>query len=91
MSDPTFWDAVLDKLRSYLTEDEFRRYFGESMQASDSGDQVAVWVPSETVKRHILSHYQDVLHRALSALNRSEVEIRMIATGVGEDEEGEEE
>ena len=90
MSDK-FWDAVLVKLRSYVTEEEFRRYFGESMQASDSGDQVSVWIPSETIKRHIQSHYADVIHRALSALKRTDVEIRWIATGVGEDEEGEEE
>jgi chromosomal replication initiation ATPase DnaA len=91
MSDRKFWNAVLEKLRSSVSEDEFRRYFGESMQASDSGDMVSVWVPSETIKRHILSHYQDVLDRALSALNRSDVEIRLIATGVGEDEDGEDE
>jgi chromosomal replication initiation ATPase DnaA len=90
MSDK-FWDAVLVKLRSYVSEDEFRRYFGESMQASDSGDMVSVWVPSETIKRHILSHYQDIIDRALSALHRSDVEIRLIATGVGEDEEEDDE
>lgn len=89
MSDPTFWDEVLDELRGDLTPEEFRRWFGESMQASDSGDQVTVWVPSETVRRHILNHYQDALDDALAALERPEVELRFIATGVGEDEDEE--
>jgi chromosomal replication initiation ATPase DnaA len=89
MSERKFWDQVLDSLRAEIAPEDFRRWFSESMQASDSGDQVAVWVPSETVRRHILGHYQDILDRTVSSLNRSDVEIRLIATGVGEDEEDE--
>jgi chromosomal replication initiation ATPase DnaA len=87
MADPTFWDEVLDELRQDLHPEEFRRWFGESMQASDSGDQVTVWVPSEIVRRHIASHYQDLIDRALTALDREDVDIRFLATGVGEDED----
>lgn len=86
MSDRKFWDEILDELRADLTPEELRRWFGESMQAGDSGDQVTVWVPSETVRRHILTHYQDLLDSALFNLGRH-VEIRFVATGVGEDED----
>lgn len=90
MLDPNFWDEVLDELRQELNPEEFRRWFGEAMQASDSGDQVTVWVPSEIVRRHIAAHYQDLIDRALYNLDREDVEIRFVATGVGEDEEVEE-
>jgi len=86
MSDRTYWDQILNELRVALMPEEFRRWFGDSAQASDSGDQVTVWVPSETVRRHIRTHYQDLLERALANLGRH-VEIRFVATGVGEDEE----
>jgi chromosomal replication initiation ATPase DnaA len=86
MSDRKLWDEILDKLRLDLMPEEFRRWFGDSTQASDSGDQVLVWVPSETVRRHIRTHYQDLLEDALVSLGRR-VEIRLVATGAGEDEE----
>ena len=57
------------------------------MQAGDTGDQVTVWVPSEPVRRHILTHYQDLIYRALEDMSRQDVEIRFVATGVGEDED----
>ena len=89
MSDRKFWDEILDELRADLMPEELRRWFGESMQAGDSGDQVTVWVPSETVRRHILTHYQDLLDSAVFNLGR-DVEIRFVATGVGEDEDEDE-
>ena len=51
MSDRKLWDQVLDKLREELIPDELRRWFGESVQAGDSGDQVTIWVPTEPVRR----------------------------------------
>jgi len=90
MSDRKLWDEILDELRARLMPEELRRWFGESTQAGDSGDQVTVWVPSETVRRHILTHYQDLLDNALVSLGRR-VEIRFVATGVGEDEDEDDE
>jgi chromosomal replication initiation ATPase DnaA len=84
------WDRVLRRLRTELEGEEFRRWFAESSQASDSGDQITVWVPSETARRHIIAHYQDVLDRVLESLDRSDVEIRWVATGMTDEEEGEE-
>ena len=87
MPDRKLWDQILDQLGRDLIPDELRRWFGESMQAADSGDQVTIWVPSEPVRRHILTHYQDLIDGALEDLGRQDVEIRFVATGVGEDED----
>ena len=87
MPERKLWDQVLDKLRSNLIPDELRRWFGESMQAGDSGNQVTIWVPSEPVRRHILTHYQGLIDSALEDLGRQNVDIRFVATGVGEEEE----
>ena len=87
MPDRKLWDQVLDKLRTTLMPEELRRWFGESTQAGDFGDQVTIWVPSETVRRYILAHYQDNIDRALEELDRGDVDIRFVATGVGEDED----
>lgn len=84
------WDRVLRRLRAELEGEEFRRWFAESSQASDSGDQITVWVPSETARRHIIAHYQDVLERALESLDRGEVQIRWVATGIGDEYDDEE-
>ena len=90
MPDEKLWDQVLDKLRGALIPDELRRWFGESMQAADSGDQVTIWVPSEPVRRHIMTHYQDLIYSALEDLGRQNVDIRFVATGVGDDEDEDE-
>jgi chromosomal replication initiation ATPase DnaA len=87
MPDRKLWDQILDKLGRDLIPDELRRWFGESMQAADSGDQVTIWVPSEPVRRHILTHYQDLIDDALEDLGRQDVEIRFVATGAGDDED----
>jgi chromosomal replication initiation ATPase DnaA len=85
------WDRVRRRLRLELEGEEYRRWFAESNQASDSGDQITVWVPSETARRHIIAHYQEVLDRVLESLDRGDVEIRWVATGVGDEEaDGEE-
>jgi len=87
MPDRKLWDQVLDKLQTTLMPEELRRWFGESTQAVDSGDQVTIWVPSETVRRYIMAHYQDQIDRALDELERGDVDIRFVVTGVGEDED----
>lgn len=90
VSDRKLWDLVVERLQPAIMPDELRRWFGESIQAGDSGDQVTVWVPSETVRRHILTHYQELIDSALTALGRRDVDIRFVATGVGEDEDEDE-
>src|SRR5436309_1957729 len=52
----TIWDQVLETLRSKLPDEDFRRWFGNTAYASDSGDQVTVWVSTESIRRHIVAH-----------------------------------
>lgn len=83
------WSAVLAHLRTTLDPDEYRRWFSASSQASDSGDQLTIWVPSAADSRHISSHYLDAIYRELERLGRDDVGVRFVATGYGEDEEEE--
>jgi chromosomal replication initiation ATPase DnaA len=86
MSD-NVWQAVLDRLRDSLEPEDFRRWFAETAYASDSGDQITVWVPSESVRRHIVLHYQPQIDRALGAMNRADAEIRLVVAGYGDDDD----
>ena len=80
------WHGVLDRLRTALDPEEFRRWFDGTAYASDSGDQITVWVHSESVRRHILVHYQPLIDRALRSLNRPDADVRFVVSGYGEDE-----
>ena len=86
MSDLNPWQQVLAKIRSRVSDEDYRRWFAETGYASDSGDQITVWVSSETARRHIAVHFQDDLDRALAALDREGTHIRFVVAGVGEDE-----
>jgi chromosomal replication initiation ATPase DnaA len=81
------WQGVLERLRTALDPEEFRRWFEGTASASDSGDQITVWVDSESVRRHILVHYQPLIERALHALNRPDAAVRFVVAGYGDDEE----
>jgi chromosomal replication initiation ATPase DnaA len=85
----TIWDQVLDALRPKLPAEDFRRWFGDTAYASDSGDQITVWVPTESIRRHILLHYGDAIDRALAALDRPNTHVRLVVGGVDEDDEEE--
>jgi chromosomal replication initiation ATPase DnaA len=87
VNDANLWDRILERLRERLDADEFRRWFSETSQASDSGDQLSVWVTSATIIRHITVHHQHLLDAALNELGRHSTEIRFIATGYGEEED----
>lgn len=80
------WDAVLQHLLTTIEPGEYRRWFSSSMQASDSGDQITVWVPTVNDGRHITTHYLDEITRALARMQRINVAIRFVATGSEEDE-----
>ena len=86
MSD-NVWQTVLDQLRASLEPEDFRRWFAETAYASDSGDQITVWVHSESVKRHIVLHYQSLIDRALGAINRADAEVRFVVAGYGDEDE----
>ena len=88
MSENT-WLLILERLRTAIDPDEYRRWFSASAQASDSGDQLSVWVPSAADGRHISVHYLDLIGRELERLGRRGVSVRFVATGYGEDDEDE--
>jgi len=83
----TIWDELLEQLRAGLADEDFRRWFGGTAYASDSGDQITVWVPSEAVRRHISTHYLDAIERLLASMGRSETIVRLVVGGGEEDEE----
>ena len=92
MSEGNIWANVLDELREQLDADEFRRWFSASSYASDSGDQISVWVPSAADVRHLSQNYTDRIERTLASLGRYDTAVRFIATGyTGDDEVDEEE
>ncbi len=86
MSD-NVWSAVLEHLRRTIDPDEFRRWFLTSAQASDSGDQITIWIPSEADRRHISLHYLDAIRLELQRLGRGDVNVRFVATGYADDED----
>jgi chromosomal replication initiation ATPase DnaA len=92
MAEPNGWTLILERLQGELDGQEFQRWFGATAYASDSGDQITVWVPSESIRRHIVTHYHEPIHRALLTLGRPYTDVRLIVAGVGdEDEENDDE
>ncbi len=85
------WDSLLAHVHQWMDEEAFRRWFGATAYASDSGDQITVWVPSEPIRRHIEANFQSHLRRALEALERPETHIRFVVAGTAEDEDEDEE
>ena len=81
------WNAVLERLRVTIDPGEFRRWFAGTTQASDSGDQITVWVSHAGEGRHITTHYLDRITRELAALKRPNVGVRFVATGYDEDDD----
>jgi chromosomal replication initiation ATPase DnaA len=82
----TIWDDILDRLRAGIPDDDYRRWFGTTAYASDSGDQITVWVPSEAVRRHISIHYQDKIESLLAEMDRSSTRLRLVVGGDEEEE-----
>jgi chromosomal replication initiation ATPase DnaA len=83
----TAWDQILERLRAGMPEEDFRRWFGATAYASDSYDQITIWVPSESIRRHIVNTYTDDVRRAASAIGRGGTHVRFVVGGTDEDEE----
>ena len=83
------WKDITAQLRAAMGDEDFRRWFGATAYASDSGDQITVWVQTESIRRHIVLHYGDAIDRALAALGRQDTFVRLIVGGgdEGDDEE----
>jgi chromosomal replication initiation ATPase DnaA len=83
----TIWNEVLERLRTGIPDDDFRRWFGATAYASDSGDQITVWVPSEAVRRHIATHYLDRIESLFHSMGRRHTHLRLVVGGIEEDDE----
>ena len=84
------WAAVLAHVRAHVDPEDFRRWFSATAYASDSTDQITVWVPSEAIRRNIERQFQGHIDRALLAMGRDATHIRFVVAGLGEDDEEEE-
>jgi chromosomal replication initiation ATPase DnaA len=89
-SDPNLWVQILSRLGHEVEPEEFRRWFSPTSYASDAGDLISVWVPTETVRRHLLTHYLPTIERAVVSL-RPHTSIRFVVAGISEDEDEEDE
>jgi len=85
--DANAWQQVLTSLKAALDPEDFRRWFASTAYASDSGDQITVWVPSEGIRRHLTLHYNDMLDRALAGVGRPNATIRFVVAGFGDEDE----
>ena len=85
------WLEILALLEAELEPEEFRRWFSASSYASDSGDQITVWVPSVNDGRQIDLNYSDRLQRVLSVIGRANTHVRFVATGYSEDDDDDDE
>ena len=90
MPDGNIWIQVLDIVRADIDPEEFRRWFQTSSYASDSGDQITVWVHAAADGRHISQYYNDRLQRALVSLGRTDTLVRFVAIGYADDEDEDE-
>lgn len=81
------WDDLIACIRASVDTEDFRRWFGSTAYASDAGDQITVWVASEAIKRHLMSHYQDEIDAALEAIGRKGTHIRFIVAGFGDEDD----
>ena len=70
-----------------MPAEDFRRWFVGTAYASDSGDQITVWVPTESIRRHLVLHYQDDIDVALAALGRPDTQVRLLVGGVDDDDD----
>ena len=83
----TIWDEILTLVQRDLPPEDFRRSFGETAYASDSGDQITVWVPTEAIRRHLSQHFEDAIRRVLHEMDRRDTHIRFVVGGTDEDED----
>jgi chromosomal replication initiation ATPase DnaA len=79
------WDEVLARVRATVDAEDFRRWFDSTAYASDAGDQITVWVPTEVIRRHLMTHFQDRIDLALNAVGRSDTVVRFVVAGVSDD------
>jgi chromosomal replication initiation ATPase DnaA len=83
----TIWDQILDRVRNLVSDEDYRRWFGSTAYASDSGDQITVWVPTETIRRHMVQNFDETVRQAVAAVGRRNTHVRFVVGGTDEDED----
>ena len=86
-ADSNIWQRTLERLRGQLDQDEFRSWFAATAYASDSGDRITVWTPSESIRRHIMTHHDPAIRRALADLGRDDAAVRFGVSGFDDDDD----
>jgi chromosomal replication initiation ATPase DnaA len=84
--DVDIWHRILDHLRREVEPEEFRRWFSDTTFASDSGDLLTIWIPTEANRRVIASQFGLRIDQLLSAF-RPHTSIRFVVTGTEEDDD----
>ncbi len=87
MPDLNAWQDILAELQAAVDPEDFQRWFATTAYASDSDNQITVWVASEAIKRHVETHYRDALNRALASLDRRGTAIRFVVAGFGDEDD----
>ena len=83
----TVWDDVLARIRVTVEAEDFRRWFASTAYASDSGDQITVWVASEAIRRYLTSHYETEIAAALESVGRQNTHVRFLVAGFGDEDD----
>jgi hypothetical protein len=73
-------------VRREIPEEEFRRWFGATSYASDSGDSITVWVPTEGIRR-TMAQFLDPIDRALAEIDRADTHVRFVVSGTGDEDD----
>ena len=84
---PNIWEQILASLGTQIPEEDFRRWFGATAYASDSGDQLTVWVPTESIRRHIVAHYESLIDAELKEIGRADTHVRLVVSGMDDDDD----
>ena len=87
-SDGNLWNQILERLRDEVEPEDFRRWLSPTTYASDSGDLITVWVPTEATRRYLSTHYAAQIERMLRAM-RPHSAIRFVVTGTSDEEDEE--
>ena len=59
---------------------------GATAYASDSGDQITIWVPSEAIRRHLDSHYREAIARRAHGAGTAYTHVRLVVSGFEDDD-----
>lgn len=81
------WDEVLTRLQEQVDGEDFRRWFAPTTYASDSGDQITIWVPTAAIRQHLLQHFQELIDGAMDAIGRGGTRVRLVVSGASDEED----